>query len=655
MTYNLNIQVYDTYTGTTLSGAIARVYYMNGSTEVNVEPSAEGIYPIPENTTAYIEYAKEGYMSSSGYRRVNTTEIWETKGLSPASVKGVFEYYYVDGTRRYGLSVYGDALLQHEENGEWITIETCTMGSGTSAYFRTECVAGDHYRVNSDGVSITTRQCHAIPPYEWTATETNHGYPDAYTALYTCDLIDTIFKPVTTDSKTGEALAPTSELFYYNLYGTWAQVSKNSYCGGYIVRHGNATTSTLYYKVIATLAGYDNYEQEFTYGNAGVQTRQVDIDVKLTRTIAYHIPVVDGKTDEPLTDYTITVSKDGETVEISTDGDFYTPWTDGMYTVKVEAEGYMTEEAEYTEYPEEIKMYEPAAPVTFTVTDGETAITPDSIGVKNHETQEEVEPDDGVYYLELRVQYDYIVRKDGYETATGSIVKTRPTPYTLEVTLEKIPVYAPLTVIVKDADTAEEITDATIIVKNENTHEEIDKSEDGKYYLLVDEYCYRAYVTKYGYAPAESTAIQPTDDTPITETVRLTARLEPFATADDLKSRTGIDYTAAELERIDVLLEDISNLIRSEGRKCDVDVDDLNAHDPIYRSILKTVTCDVTQRVLRQSQEGDAMSQESQSALGYSWSGTYAIPGGGIAMSLMRNEKDILGLNPQTIGVIDLC
>lgn len=131
--------------------------------------------------------------------------------------------------------------------------------------------------------------------------------------------------------------------------------------------------------------------------------------------------------------------------------------------------------------------------------------------------------------------------------------------------------------------------------------------------------------------------------------------LTPFVSADDIRNRTGISYTSAQLDRIEYLIEDVSNLIRAEGRKCDVDVDAEAEKDAVYHSIVKTVTCDVVARIMRQSQEGDAMIQESQSALGYSWSGTYAIPGGGTAMALMRNEKDILGFNAQTIGVIELC
>ena len=57
---------------------------------------------------------------------------------------------------------------------------------------------------------------------------------------------------------------------------------------------------------------------------------------------------------------------------------------------------------------------------------------------------------------------------------------------------------------------------------------------------------------------------------------------------------------------------------------------------------------------MRQSLDGDPMTQESQSAIGYTWSGTYAIPGGGIAGAIMKNDLKRLGLRKQQYGVMEL-
>jgi hypothetical protein len=73
-----------------------------------------------------------------------------------------------------------------------------------------------------------------------------------------------------------------------------------------------------------------------------------------------------------------------------------------------------------------------------------------------------------------------------------------------------------------------------------------------------------------------------------------------------------------------------------------------------YASTVKLVTVDIVSRVLRQSTTSELMAQESQGALGYTWSGTYAIPGGGIAQSIMRNDLKRLGLKRQQIGVLEV-
>ena len=130
--------------------------------------------------------------------------------------------------------------------------------------------------------------------------------------------------------------------------------------------------------------------------------------------------------------------------------------------------------------------------------------------------------------------------------------------------------------------------------------------------------------------------------------------MSSFATLQDVITLTGADYSAAEQARITALLPDVSDLIRNEGNKAGIDVDAAVAADSSYASVVKLVTVDVVARVMRQSTDGEPMSQESQSALGYSWSGTYAVPGGGIAMSLMNNERKLLGFKQQRIKAVKL-
>ncbi len=124
---------------------------------------------------------------------------------------------------------------------------------------------------------------------------------------------------------------------------------------------------------------------------------------------------------------------------------------------------------------------------------------------------------------------------------------------------------------------------------------------------------------------------------------------EPFATVEDIQTLYR-PLTAAEQSRAEALLPLISDEIRILGRDVGKDIDALVETDSTYASVVKIVTCDVTFRVLRQSTEGDAMTQESQAALGYSWSGTYAVAGGGIANAILNNDKKKLGLLRQQIG-----
>ena len=130
--------------------------------------------------------------------------------------------------------------------------------------------------------------------------------------------------------------------------------------------------------------------------------------------------------------------------------------------------------------------------------------------------------------------------------------------------------------------------------------------------------------------------------------------MSDFATLADVLSIEGVTYTTEEQERVETLLPLVSDLIRTTGASVGMDIDALVDEDMAYASVVKLVTCDVVARVMRQSTTGDPMSQESQSALGYSWSGTYAVPGGGVSMSLMRNELKMLGIRRQRYGVMDL-
>lgn len=123
----------------------------------------------------------------------------------------------------------------------------------------------------------------------------------------------------------------------------------------------------------------------------------------------------------------------------------------------------------------------------------------------------------------------------------------------------------------------------------------------------------------------------------------------PFATVEDIQTLWR-PLTSEEQSRANALLPLVSDEIRVLGKDHGKDIDKAIVTDPTYESVVKIVTVDVVTRILRQNTQGDAMTQESQSALGYTWSGTFAVAGGGIANSILNNDLKKLGLLKQQMG-----
>jgi hypothetical protein len=128
---------------------------------------------------------------------------------------------------------------------------------------------------------------------------------------------------------------------------------------------------------------------------------------------------------------------------------------------------------------------------------------------------------------------------------------------------------------------------------------------------------------------------------------------EAFATVEDIQTLWR-PLTADEQTRAAALLPLVSDALRNEATKVGKDLDAMVADSTTYESVVKLVTVDVVARVLRQTTTGDAMTQESQAAGGYSWSGTYAVPGGGIANAILYSDLKRLGLLNQQIGSVRL-
>lgn len=106
-----------------------------------------------------------------------------------------------------------------------------------------------------------------------------------------------------------------------------------------------------------------------------------------------------------------------------------------------------------------------------------------------------------------------------------------------------------------------------------------------------------------------------------------------------------------EINRVDYLIPVVEDNLRLEARKTGKDIDVL-AQDETYRSVLKSVIVDVVARTLMTSTDSEPMTQFSESALGYSYSGNFLVPGGGLFIK--KSELNKLGLRKQKIGVREI-
>lgn len=123
-----------------------------------------------------------------------------------------------------------------------------------------------------------------------------------------------------------------------------------------------------------------------------------------------------------------------------------------------------------------------------------------------------------------------------------------------------------------------------------------------------------------------------------------------FATIADLE-KLWRNLKPAERERAEGLLEIVSDSLRVEAEKVGKNLDEMAADSSAYASVLKSVTVDVVARTLMTSTDQEPMTQMTESALGYSYSGSFLVPGGGLFIK--DTELKRLGLKRQRYGVID--
>lgn len=126
--------------------------------------------------------------------------------------------------------------------------------------------------------------------------------------------------------------------------------------------------------------------------------------------------------------------------------------------------------------------------------------------------------------------------------------------------------------------------------------------------------------------------------------------MTPFATVDDVINLWR-PLKPDEETRTKELLSVVSNRLRVEADSIGKDLDEMVEKSESYKDVVRSVVVDIVARTLMTSTDQEPMKQYSESALGYSVSGTFLTPGGGLFIK--RDELKALGLRKQRYGVID--
>lgn len=124
-----------------------------------------------------------------------------------------------------------------------------------------------------------------------------------------------------------------------------------------------------------------------------------------------------------------------------------------------------------------------------------------------------------------------------------------------------------------------------------------------------------------------------------------------YATIDDVTALFR-PLKPDEIEKAKALLPVVSDNLRVEAKNVGKNLDVMVKDNISYANVVKSVTVDVVARTLMTSTNSEPMTQTSETALGYTFQGTYLVPGGGLFIK--KTELARLGLRKQKVGVIEL-
>lgn len=126
---------------------------------------------------------------------------------------------------------------------------------------------------------------------------------------------------------------------------------------------------------------------------------------------------------------------------------------------------------------------------------------------------------------------------------------------------------------------------------------------------------------------------------------------ENYATINDVIALYR-PLSAEETQKAEALIPIICDRLRMYADNVGRDLDEMIAKKPALASVAKSVTVDVVARNLQTPTDGAPMTQFSEAANGYSASGTFLVPGGGVFIK--NAELRALGLSRQRYGAIDI-
>lgn len=97
-----------------------------------------------------------------------------------------------------------------------------------------------------------------------------------------------------------------------------------------------------------------------------------------------------------------------------------------------------------------------------------------------------------------------------------------------------------------------------------------------------------------------------------------------------------------ERQRAHALIPIVIASLKQEAKKTGKDLEKMVTDGDLYEEVFLSVAVDVIGRTLMTSTNSEPMTQFSQSALGYSASGSFLVPGGGLFIK--KSELERLGI-----------